>query len=382
MNILILGGGAQGKATLFDISNNKNFKSIKIVENNLNQIYSFVENLKDERIEIIQGDAHNKDEMLKLFKEVDIVIDLLPTIFRGIISKYAIEAKTNVVNTSFQSNIKDYAKEVKKADIIIMPESGLDPGIDLVLAGYAVKQFDIVKVLESTCGGVPEKEFCDNPLNYKISWSFESVLSAYKRPASIIVDNKRVNIDGEHIFDYCKEVEIDGIGTFERYPNGFSTTYAKFLGIRKDVQQMGRYTLRWPGHCSFWKKISQLGLLEDELVGDISPTQFLAKILSPKLQYKDNERDLIILRNEVIGLKNGKEKKLVQQVVDKRDLKTGLMAMSRTVGFTASIIAQMILDGRIKGEGILNPCIDVPYQEFIKELRKRNIEVKEWFEDA
>ena len=51
--------------------------------------------------------------------------------------------------------------------------------------------------------------------------------------------------------------------------------------------------------------------------------------------------------------------------------------MNRTVGFTSSIIAQMILDGRIEGRGILNPAKDVPCDEFMGELKQRGIEVYE-----
>ncbi|MHA2023658.1 MAG: saccharopine dehydrogenase family protein, partial [Candidatus Thorarchaeota archaeon] len=307
----------------------------------------------------------------------DIIIDLLPTQFRRPMTEWAIESKTNIVNTSFQSNIKEYENDAKMAGIIVMPESGLDPGIDLILAGNAVKQFDEVHDFHSACGGVPTKEACNNPINYKVSWLFEMALAACKRPASIIVEGQKISIPGDEIFNYVQTIDIPGVGTMDRYPNGFSTTYARLLGIRDTIKNMGRYTLRWPGYAQFWKTMVQLGLLEDEPVMGISPKKFIAKVLEPRLQYKDDEKDLIILRNEISGIKDNKPKKIVQQVIDTRDLKTGFMAMNRTVGFTASIVAQMILDKKITGAGMLNPGIDVPYQEFLEELKKRNIKVEE-----
>jgi saccharopine dehydrogenase-like NADP-dependent oxidoreductase len=84
-----------------------------------------------------------------------------------------------------------------------------------------------------------------------------------------------------------------------------------------------------------------------------------------------------ILRNEISGLKDGQPKKIIQQVIDYRDLKTGFMAMNRTVGFTASIVAQMILNGKITGSGMLNPGVDVPYEEFLAELTARGIKVEQ-----
>jgi saccharopine dehydrogenase-like NADP-dependent oxidoreductase len=41
--------------------------------------------------------------------------------------------------------------------------------------------------------------------------------------------------------------------------------------------------------------------------------------------------------------------------VDRRDTETGLLAMQRTVGFTASIGAQLLLRGDIRARGLLSP---------------------------
>jgi len=375
MKTLILGGGAQGKATLLDLTRNKEIQ-ITIADNNTQNIKEFIKKQKiKQHITIIEIDANNKEELKKLFKKNKIVIDLLPTIFRKHITEIAIETKTNLVNTSFSYHIEELSNQITQAKIIIMPEAGLDPGIDLILAGEAKKRFDEITHFASACGGVPTKEACDNPLNYKISWNFEGVLSAYKRPANIIEQGNIINIEPEELFNYSEEIEIETIGKMEMYPNGYSTRYAETLELN-NVPNVARYTLRWPGHSDFWKKIIQLGIIDDEPILGISPKQYLAKVLESKLQYKENEKDLVVLRNEVKGKIKGKEKTLTQTLIDTKD-KTGLMAMNRTVGFTASIIAQIILNKKITKKGLLNPAKDIPYPEFIKELKKRKIKIKE-----
>lgn len=67
-----------------------------------------------------------------------------------------------------------------EADITIVNEVGLDPGIDHLLA---MECFDTIheaggKVdsFVSYCGGLPAPEFSNNPLRYKFSWSPKSVL--------------------------------------------------------------------------------------------------------------------------------------------------------------------------------------------------------------
>ena len=104
--------------------------------------------------------------------------------------------------------------------------------------------------------------------------------------------------------------------------------------------------MRYPGHCAFWRVVAALGLLDDGTVDvdgvQVDRRRFLARALEPRLQYADDERDVAILRVEVEGVRDGTARRVVHQVIDRRDLATGLTAMSRTVGYAASIGAQMI----------------------------------------
>ena len=126
--------------------------------------------------------------------------------------------------------------------------------------------------------------------------------------------------------------------------------------------------------------MTKLGFLDETpiQVGDsvVSPRQFLHDLLTPQLQYQDDERDLAILRVDARGLRNGSRRRILYHVIDRRDLNSGLLAMQRTVGFTASIGTQMILRGDIQKRGLLSPITDVPSDIFFDELRQRGITVQ------
>jgi len=47
--------------------------------------------------------------------------------------------------------------------------------------------------------------------------------------------------------------------------------------------------------------------------------------------------------------------------------------MNRTVGFPASIGAQMILSGNVEAKGVLSPAKHVPVETFLAELEKREM---------
>jgi lysine 6-dehydrogenase len=75
-----------------------------------------------------------------------------------------------------------------------MPEMGFDPGIDLVIAGEAVRQIDEFHELHSYGGGLPEAAAIDNPLKYKITWTFDDVLDSTNQPVRIMKDGEVTDI--------------------------------------------------------------------------------------------------------------------------------------------------------------------------------------------
>ena len=87
---------------------------------------------------------------------------------------------------------------------------------------------------------------------------------------------------------------------------------------------------------------------------------------------------MVVVRIDVKGWKDGKRARTIHQLIDRRDLKTGHTAMSRTVGYTASIGAQMIGAGQITKRGVLSPVNDIPYQPLAQELGRRGIEITSW----
>jgi saccharopine dehydrogenase-like NADP-dependent oxidoreductase len=188
-------------------------------------------------------------------------------------------------------------------------------------------------------------------------------------------------VPGHEIFreENVHEIEFPGLGAVEAYPNGDSERYVKIFGLGKELVEMGRFALRWPGHSKFWRTMVDLGLLDENPIkvnkADISPRAFISNCLTPKLQYKSDEQDIALLRVEVWGLKEGRKVKVTYDLIDYRDIETGLFAMNRTVGFTASIGALMVLTGKITQTGVLSPVRHVPPHEFIKELKARGMSI-------
>ncbi len=389
MKILLLGVGLQGKAALHDLANSPSVSHITAADLNYDDLNNYVSKLDTDKITSVQLDVRDRAQVSELMDAVDAVIILLPKDYRLDMARLAVEKGIHFLETSYaMPEYVDLGRQAEEKGITLLPEFGLDPGIDLVLAGRAINELDEVQELHAYGTGVPEPQAADNPLKYKISWTFSGVLSAYQRSARILKDGQVVELIPNEMFDEknLHYVNVEDVGLMEAYFNGDAVKYLNIFGITETTQTTGRYTLRWPGHSAFWQKMSGLGFLQEEpiQVGDaeISPRQFVHDLLSPQLQYKEDERDIAGIRIDARGIKDGKRVRVIYQMIDRRDLKTGLLAMQRTVGYTASIGIQMILRGDIQKRGLLTPSNDVPSDIFITELEKRGVKIsrfeKEW----
>ena len=250
-----------------------------------------------------------------------------------------------------------------------------------MLGAKVVSELDQIETFKMYGAGIPGPNARSNPLQYKFSWSILGVMKAYRRPARIIADGQPVNIDAESVFEsqHTHMLNVKEVGVpLECFANGDCVPYAEVFGIRGSVREMGRYTCRLPGHCAFWDKMVKCGFLDDTpaLTGDlvVPPIQFTAALLGsqPQFQYGEGEQDMAFIRVDARGFQGGKEKRIVYQLLDMRDLATGLTAMQRTVGFTMSLGAQLILEDTITTKGILVPQ-DVPYDLVFPRLEKHNI---------
>ncbi len=389
MKVLVLGGcGIQGRAALHDLSRNPGVEQITCADIRPDLIDSF-DFLDTAKIRAVGLDAADPNAVSSVMKNgFDVVLDFLPPQYIRKAAEAAIDHEISLVNTNYGHELLDLDAAAREKGIALLPECGLDPGIDLVLYNYSLQFFDEIAALNSYCGGIPEKAACDNPLNYKISWNIHAVLKSQVRDATLIANSKTVHIPGkdQHANPFVHDIEFPGLGTLEAIPNGDAVHYADLLKIRDGLAETGRYTLRWPGWCSFWDPMKKLGFLSDEpvngLPGGISPLEMAAKLLEPRLQYGAGEKDLCVMVNKVAGVRKEKRRSFTCTLLIERDLATGLMAMSTGVAYPACIAAEMIVRGKITRKGVLSPALDVPCDLFLEQLKKRGITINETFEGS
>ena len=388
MKILVLGGcGTQGRTALYDLASDKNVSHIICADLQFDELSKIKDFTDMEKITTARIDAENKSDLLNLYRKVDVVIDLLPKEFKTYVNEAALEAKVHVVNTNYMYHPEALDKKAKEAGVTIMPECGLDPGIDLVIYGGARSRFDSLSVINSYCGGFPEIKACTNPMNYKLSWIWRGVLSSTMRDGRIIKDRQIIEIPAvrQHDESFVHEIEFPNLGSLEAIPNGDAVIFIDRLGVTETIVDTGRYSLRWPGWSAFWRPLKELGFLSEDPVegldGRVSPMDFMEKHLGPQLTYHDDEKDLVAMINIFEGMKENKKMRFTSSILIERDLETGILAMSKGVAYTACIVAKMIARGEIKEKGVLSPITHIPVISFMERLKKRGIMITEKMEE-
>jgi len=401
-----------------------------------------------EKAQQIVGDATNgiakridvNDETLleNLISQADLSISLLPYIYHPLVAKLCIRHKKQMVTASYvKDEMRALDSEAKKAGVILLNEIGVDPGTDHM---SAMKVIDHIRdnggeliSFSSYCGGLPAPDANDNPFGYKFSWSPRGVVLAGKNPARYLKNGEVIDIPGEELFANHWPVEIEGLGTFEGYPNRDSLPYIDTYGVR-GVKNMFRGTLRYPGWCETLKKIAELGLLDETERGDLagltlaqfmskmigssgnlkadlatfllidknspvisnlewlglfsddpipqgakSPLDVLAGRMLEKMKYAPGERDMLIMQHEFIAKYPDRTEKTTSTMID-YGIPHGDSSMSRTVGLPAAIATRLILKGKITLTGVQVPVMPEIYEPVLAELESMGIKFTEKIE--
>ncbi len=261
--------------------------------------------------------------------------------------------------------------QAKGANVMIVPDCGLAPGMVAVLVEDGINKCDTVSSVKIRVGGLPQTPH--KPLNYQMVFSAEGLINEYWEPCVILKDGKPMTVAPMTAIESLK---FDGIGDLEAFytSGGTSTLPETYLG---KVDFLDYKTIRYPGHCEMFRPMLEIGLGSRELMSvqgqQVEPRAVFKAVLDKNLSF--GEPDLVLVRVNVDGKKDGKSKSIVYEIIDRFDPATKLTAMMRTTAFPAVIVAWMAAAGKITARGCKPQEVVVDPAVFIPELAKRNIKL-------
>ena len=152
-------------------------------------------------------------------------------------------------------------------------------------------------------------------------------------------------------------------------------TYREFINSflaynsHDSVELKFRYHLGIEQDDYIWEKLTWLGIFDNKKIGlkNATPAQILQKILEDKWSLDANDKDMIVMWHKLNFLLNGEQKEIRSHMVYIGKDQT-YTAMSDTVGLPVAICAKMILQNKIKLNGVHLPIHKEIYDPILKEL--------------
>jgi len=377
----------------------------------------------------------NVEQREKEIQSADLVISLLPPALHILAAHDCVRFKKNLVTASYVSDeIQSLNQQALDANILLLNECGLDPGIDHMSAMEIIHRIKNaggeITSFKSYTGGLVAPESNDNPWGYKFTWNPRNVIVAGQGTAKYISNGNYKYIPYQRLFTEIEKVSVDGYGEFDGYANRDSLSYRKQYGL-DSIPTLLRGTLRYKNYCNAWQVFVTLGLTDDSYkiehsedltfaqiteslipnsikghsleekvatlcnlesngiimnmisytgifetaktnLKNASPAQVLQHLLEQRWILKEGDKDMIMMQHIFEYQVNGVAKHLTSSLVVKGDDTTNT-AMAKTVGLPLAIAARHILRGDIKLKGVQIPVKEELYVPILKELGEMGI---------
>ncbi|MDN5709954.1 MAG: saccharopine dehydrogenase, partial [Planococcus sp. (in: firmicutes)] len=263
--------------------------------------------------------------------------------------------------------------------VTVIPDLGVAPGMINILTGYGASQLDEVESIRIYVGGIPLHP--EPPLEYKHVFSLEGVFDHYTDPSHVIRSGELEEVES---LSEIEPITFEGFKELEAFhTSGGTSTLTKTY---RNVDSLEYKTIRYRGHADKFRLLVELGLTDRERKvtasgHEVSLREVLLKVLEPITELGD-EKDAVLLRVTVSGLKQQEEYTYRYEMVTIRDESTGVTAMAQATAYSISVVAQMIADGRIQKRGVYPPEQIVPGAEYIAEMKKRGVTIEETVQRA
>lgn len=373
--ILLLGCGFVGSEVARDLKETADFSKLLISDIKLKRAEKVASNLSDERISADSADVFDKNTMVSLMREFDIIADSTDIRDSMVGLEAAIEARKHYINLTGAMDIEKLKldNEAKKSGISAILSLGCSPGINNIMAKHGASQLDEVESIQVTFEGsggiVPSPGLLESCLH-----QFD-----IEQPERVIYkDGEYVEVPpfyGEKMVKFAEPV-----GERKTYimAHGETRTLPRYIKGVKHVETRG-----------FWEQETidamrafyKYGFFSKEPIMiknvSITPREFLKQHLLNWDQKEEDRWDwTTFLHVEVIGKKGDKKLKYIYNAT--HPLEWGKIAQAKMTAVPMSIGIQMFAADTIKTRGVFTAeGSDIDPKAFFNELAKRGIRVLE-----
>jgi lysine 6-dehydrogenase len=379
VNYLVIGAGMMGSAAAYDLAHSSTDNRVVLADIDEKRAKNSARSIGP-NVQPAQLDVADDARIRTLMRSADAVICATSYTHNLRLTKAAIESGVHLCDLGGNMEVVDSQlalhEEAKRANVLVLPNCGLAPGLACVVAAGGAKKFQSVARIRIRVGGLPQHP--QPPLNYQLVFSAEGLINEYLEPAEVLR-----NAEITHVASMAELESLSFPPPFNALEafntsGGVSTLTRMFRG---NIAELDYKTIRYPGHCDRFKTLLDLGFASAEpiMIGTTLRTarELFEELLRRKLPA--NGPDVVLMRVTIEGMANGTGGILAYQMIDYYDTPSKMTSMMRTTAYPTSIIAQFAAGGVMSDRGVIPPEQCVPLDPLISELRKRNIIINETF---
>ena len=344
---IVLGCGLVGASVARDLAADPDFEvaALDLNPENLKKLNGLA------NVRTRQADLASPAVVRDAVADCDIAIGALPGALGLQTLQAVIDSGKNFCDISYmEQDAAPLAAPAREKGVIAIVDCGVAPGMSNMIAGFLDERLERLDRVTIYVGGLPKKRTW--PFHYKAPFSPADVVEVYTRPARL-VENGRVVV--RPALSEPELIDFPRIGTLE----AFNTNGLRSLISTIDVPNMKEKTLRYPGHVELMRVFREVGLFdlnEIEVQGaKVRPRDRTAKLLFPRWTLDEGEEDFILMRVIAEGSEGGRPVRHTYDLYDEYDRETGHSSMARTAGFSLSIVARMIVQGKFAEPGVHPP---------------------------
>ncbi len=384
MRIAVLGGaGLTGQCAAKNLAENKEVSEVLMADINEKRVATVVEKLGNKKLTTARVDVKNHDETAKLLQGFDVVINAVQYYLNLDVMRAALKARVNYIDLGglYHMTLKQLELDqlFRSEGLTAVIGMGAQPGITNTVAKHASTLLDYMRAVKIRDGS---RDLTENAPPFVVTWSLQTLLDELVLDAVIYEDGQLKTIPP---LSRSEVVEFpEPVGTLETYV----TIHSEIATFPKTFKDKGlRYNDWMEGSPDLMavKMLADIGLAdtsEVEVAGvRVKPRSFLLGLIESRglIGYPEDvvPNDWEITRVVVEGAKDGRELRLVYDIIIPPKPEWKMSCAQVGVGIPASIVAMMIANGEIKAKGVVPPEVCVPPERLFEELGKHGIKIVE-----
>ena len=384
MKVVVLGGaGLTGRCAVRDLIQSPEVSDVVVADIEKERAEKIVSRIRSNKIKVATVDVMDHKATAAILKDADVALNAVQYYFNLDVMKAALTANTHYLDLGgLYHTTKEQLEldnDFKKAGLTAVVGMGCVPGISNVMARWAADRLDSVETIRIRDGW---RDLTPDAPRFVATWSIQTFTDEFMQNA-ILYEN------GAY-----KEVPPITLGETITLPHPigevevFTTLHSELATFPTSFKDKGIRNVNWKEggpkgwHLDF-QLIVGLGLVDQNplKIGDvsISPRKFFLKLLEEKNLLGHPEsitpEDCECSRVEVEGKKGGKPVQFQLEVLYRSKKEWKASSAQYGVGIPASIVAQMLGDGRVEKRGVLPPENCVEPTTLFNELARRDMPV-------